>query len=141
MEERTISVRNGMFETKLRTGGSGDPLLYLHGAGGLRDWDPFLAELAKSFDVYAPSHPGFESSTGIEHIDDVIDLVVYYNDFLDAIGLPSAHVVGHFPGRHVRRRTRRAEPGAGGTNSSCATAAGLWIDEHPVGRLFRRHAA
>ena len=61
MEEKTVSVRNGMFETKLRTGGSGEPLLYLHGAGGLRAWDPFLAELAKSFTVYAPSHPGLKA--------------------------------------------------------------------------------
>ena len=103
MEEKTVSIRNGMFETKLRTGGSGEPLLYLHGAGGLQAWDPFLAELAKSFAVYAPSHPGFESSTGIEHIDDIIDLVVYYNDFLDAIGMESAHVVGHSMGGLIMR--------------------------------------
>ena len=75
MEESTVSVRHGMFETKLRTDGSGDPLLFLHGAGGLRGWDPFLAALATSFTVYAPSHPGFETSSGIEHIDDIIDLL------------------------------------------------------------------
>ena len=72
MEEKTVTVRNGMFETKLRTDGSGAPLLFLHGAGGLRGWDTFLAELAKDFTVYAPAHPGFETSTGIEHIDDAI---------------------------------------------------------------------
>ena len=42
--EKTITVRNGMFETKLRTDGDGAPLLFLHGAGGLRGWDPFLVE-------------------------------------------------------------------------------------------------
>ena len=47
MEEKTVSVRNGLFNIKLRTEGSGDPLLFLHSAGGLRGWDPFLAELAK----------------------------------------------------------------------------------------------
>ena len=71
MEEKTVAVRNGMFETKLRTDGSGTPLLFLHGAGGLRGWDTFLVELAKDFTVYAPAHPGFETSTGIEHIDDI----------------------------------------------------------------------
>src|SRR5437764_2601868 len=66
VEEKTLTVRNGMFETKLRTDGSGAPLLFLHGAGGLRGWDPFLIELAQHFTVYAPAHPGFETSTGIE---------------------------------------------------------------------------
>jgi pimeloyl-ACP methyl ester carboxylesterase len=98
VEEKTVSVRNGMFEIKLRTDGQGAPLLFLHGAGGLRGWDPFLAELAQQFTVYAPAHPGFETSTGIDHIDDVLDLVIYYNDFLDALGLESVHVVGHSMG-------------------------------------------
>src|SRR5262249_30571489 len=83
MEEKMVPVRNGMFETKLRTDGSGAPLLFLHGAGGLRGWDPFLVELAQHFTVYAPAHPGFETSTGLDHIDDIIDMVVYYNDLLD----------------------------------------------------------
>ncbi|RMD63936.1 alpha/beta hydrolase, partial [Candidatus Parcubacteria bacterium] len=86
MKESIISVRQGLFEVKLRTEGEGAPLLYLHGAGGLRGWAPFLTGLAQTFTVYAPAHPGFETSTGIEHLDDIIDLVVFYNDFLDTLG-------------------------------------------------------
>jgi len=135
VEEKTVSVRNGRFETKLRTGGSGEPLLYLHGAGGLRDWDPFLAELAKSFTVYAPSHPGFESSTGIEHIDDIIDLAVYYNDFLDAIGLPSTHILGHSMGGMFAAEL--AALSSDRVNKLVlSNAVGLWIDEHPVADFF-----
>ena len=104
MEEKTVTVRNGMFETKLRTDGSGAPLLFLHGAGGLRGWDAFLAELAKDFTVYAPAHPGFETSTGIEHIDDMLDMVVYYNDLLDALHLESVHVIGHSMGGMLAAR-------------------------------------
>jgi len=89
VEEKTVSVRNGMFETRLRSDGSGDPVLFLHGAGGLCGWDPFLVELAKDFTVYAPAHPGFETSTGIDHLDDILDVVVYYNDLLDALHLES----------------------------------------------------
>ena len=98
MEEKTVIVRNGLFEIKLRTDGSGAPLLFLHEAGGLRGWDTFLVELAKDFTVYAPAHPGFETSTGIEHIDDMLDMVVYYNDLLDALHLESVHIVGHSMG-------------------------------------------
>ncbi|MCZ6874453.1 MAG: alpha/beta hydrolase [bacterium] len=135
MEEKTVSVRRGMFETKLRTDGSGEPLLFLHGAGGLRGWDPFLAELAKQFVVYAPAHPGFETSSGIEHIDDVIDMVVYYNDFLDALGLDSAHVVGHSLGGMFAAELAALSPQRV-QRLVLANTLGLWIDEQPVVDFF-----
>jgi len=135
VEEKTVSVRHGMFNIKLRTEGSGDPLLFLHSAGGLRGWDPFLAELAKSFTVYAPSHPGFESSSGLDELDDIIDLVVYYNDFLDAIGLESTHVVGHSLGGMFAAELAALSPQRV-RKLVLVNAVGLWIDEHPVADFF-----
>ena len=41
----------------MHTAGSGDPVVFLHGAGGL-EWDAFLDGLAERFTVYAPEHPG-----------------------------------------------------------------------------------
>ena len=135
MEEKTVSVRQGMFETKLRTAGSGEPLLFLHGAGGLRGWDPFLAELAKQFTVYAPAHPGFETSSGIDHIDDVIDMVVYYNDFLDALGLDATHVVGHSMGGMFAAELAALSPHRV-QRLVLANAVGLWIEAQPVADFF-----
>jgi pimeloyl-ACP methyl ester carboxylesterase len=135
VEEKTVTVRHGMFATKLRTDGSGDPLLYLPGAGGLRGWDPFLVELAKQFTVYAPAHPGFEISTGIEHIDDIIDLVVYYNDFLDALGLDSTHVVGHSMGGMLGAELAALSPHRV-RRLVLVDAVGLWLDDHPVADFF-----
>ena len=135
VEEKTVSVRDGMFEAKLRIDGSGEPLLFLHGAGGLRGWDPFLAELAKQFTVYAPAHPGFESSTGIEHIDDLLDLVVYYNDFLDALGLASAHVVGHSLGGMFAAELAALSPQRV-QRLVLVNSVGLWIEAHPVADFF-----
>lgn len=97
MSHRTVSIRNGMFQADVWRSGSGEPLLYLHGAGGLHEGE-YLDRLAERFDVVAPSHPGFGSSTGFEHIEDIIDLALYYHDFLDELGLESAHVVGHSMG-------------------------------------------
>ena len=147
MEERTVTVRDGLFETKLRTGGSGEPLLFLHGAGGLRGWDPFLAELARRYTVYAPAHPGFESSSGLEHVDDVVDLVVYYNDLLDALGIESLHVVGHSMGGMIAAELAALSPHRV-QRLVLANALGLWLDKHPVavagqtsGSRFFRHDA
>jgi pimeloyl-ACP methyl ester carboxylesterase len=135
VEEKTVSVRHGMFETKLRTDGRGDALLFLHGAGGLRGWDPFLAELARQFTVYAPAHPGFETSTGIEHIDDVLDLVIYYNDFLDALGLGVVHVVGHSMGGMIAAELAALSPHRV-RKLVLVNAVGLWLDEQPVADFF-----
>ena len=135
MEEKTVTVRNGMFETKLRTDGDGAPLLFLHGAGGLRGWDPFLVELATRFTVYAPAHPGFETSTGIDHIDDMLDMVVYYNDLLDALNLESVHVVGHSMGGMLGAELAALSPHRV-RKLVLANAVGLWLDDHPIADFF-----
>jgi pimeloyl-ACP methyl ester carboxylesterase len=135
VEEKTVTVRHGMFQAKLHTDGHGDPLLYLHGAGGLRGWEPFLVELAKQFTVYAPAHPGFETSTGIEHLDDMLDVVVYYNDFLDALGLESVHVVGHSMGGMFGAELAALSPHRV-RKLVLANAVGLWLDEQPVADFF-----
>lgn len=134
MEPRVVPVRDGKFQAHYLQGGSGEPLLYLHGAGGLQA-GPFLDDLAKSFTVYAPWHPGFGDTDGLGEIDDIIDLALYYHDFMDALGLESAHVVGHSMGgmlaaelaalcSHRVRRLVLSNP------------VGFWRDEHPVLDLF-----
>ena len=135
MKESTVTVRDGLFDIKLRTDGSGEPLLFLHGAGGLRGWDPFLAELAGRFTVYAPSHPGFESSSGLEHVDDVVDLVVYYNDLLDALNIDSMHVVGHSMGGMIAAELAALSPHRV-RRLVLANAVGLWLENHPVADFF-----
>src|SRR5438445_696634 len=42
---------------RLMRGGSGAPLVFLHGGGGIGIWLPSMARLARKFDVIAPEHP------------------------------------------------------------------------------------
>ena len=44
---------------RMLRGGSGPPLLFLHGASGHTGWLPFLEALSRDFDVLVPEHPGF----------------------------------------------------------------------------------
>ena len=46
--------------TQVLKGGSGSPLLVLHGAGGNPGWMPYHEALSEHFTVYAPSHPGYD---------------------------------------------------------------------------------
>ena len=130
MESRTISVRGGMFTPTLLQAGPGEPLLFLHGSGSLHE-GAYLDMLAERFTVYAPYHPGFGPTEGFDHIEDIIDLALYYHDVLDALGLESAHVVGHSLGgmlaaeiaalcSHRVRRLVLANP------------VGFWRDDAPV---------
>lgn len=76
-------------------GGKGEPLLFLHGTEGLAHWPDFLDDLAASYDVIAPDHPGFGASPAPDWMDDVSDLAYTYLDMLKALGLSKVHVVGH----------------------------------------------
>ena len=95
---------------------------------------PFWSSLLKTT-VYAPAHPGFETSTGIEHIDDMLDMVVYYNDLLDALHLESVHVVGHSMGGMIGAELAALSPHRV-RKLVLANAVGLWLDDHPIADFF-----
>ena len=135
-EKLTLSLVEGRFSTSLLKAGSGDPLLYLHGAlGPVGGWAPFLDHLANDFTVYAPWFPGYGETKGIEHLEDVTDLTLYHMELLDALSLSSAHVVGHFVGGMVAAEIAALSPHRV-NKLVLASAAGLWLDEAPVADFF-----
>jgi pimeloyl-ACP methyl ester carboxylesterase len=75
-------------------GGSGPPLLSLHGAGGVNGTPAWLERLAASYDVIVPDHPGFGRTSTPEWFDNVHDVAYFYLDFLSALGLHGVHLVG-----------------------------------------------
>jgi pimeloyl-ACP methyl ester carboxylesterase len=89
---RELTVRGTPIQ--LLEGGTGPPLLFLHGAGAGGRWLPFHARLAERFTVSAPTHPGYGGSPAAEWIEHVSDLAFHYLDFLDGEGLARVHLVG-----------------------------------------------
>ncbi|QXJ21129.1 alpha/beta hydrolase [Actinomadura graeca] len=82
-----------------RRKGSGPVLLYLHGAGLTRQWLPLYEELARSFDVVVPEHPGFGDTALPSHIRTFDDLVLHYDALVRDLGLDGEiHLVGHSMG-------------------------------------------
>jgi pimeloyl-ACP methyl ester carboxylesterase len=135
MIESLVSIRNGLFQTFVRIEGEGDPLLFLHGAGGLQGWPPFLESLARSFRVIAPDHPGFGRSEGLEHLDDVIDLALYYTEFIAALGLDQPYLVGHSLGGMIAAEVAAIAPDVA-SKLVLIAPVGLWLDDHPVLDFF-----
>lgn len=86
---------------RVMRGGSGEPLLFLHGARGATNWLPFMEQLAEHFDVIVPEHPGFGASQTPEWLDNISDLAYFYLDFIKHLGLDSVRLVGNSLGGWV----------------------------------------
>jgi pimeloyl-ACP methyl ester carboxylesterase len=135
MIESLVSIRHGLFRTFVRSEGEGDPLLFLHGADGLPGWPPFLESLARSCRVVAPDHPGFGCSEGLEHLDDVVDLALYYTEFIEALGLTQPYLVGHSLGGMIAAEVAAIAPDLA-SKLVLIAPIGLWLDDHPVLDFF-----
>lgn len=134
--ERTLSWRDGLFEARVVEAGSGQPLVYLHGAEGPHaGWPEFLRTLAGGYRVIAPDLAGFGGSTGAEHLHDVHDLVIYGLDLLDALGLERPHLIGHDLGGMLAAELAAV---AGSRLGKLVLVAplGLWDDREPVLDVF-----
>ena len=124
-------IAGGRFSIELQLIGTGEPILYLHGAGGLLGMDPFLDMLGHHYKVIAPHIPGYGESTGVEHIDDLLDVTLMYHQLLDEMGVSSAHVIGHsmggmFAAEFAALDVHRVK------KLVLVTPAGFWLDEHPI---------
>ena len=129
------TLRDGKWSVEIEVTGNGEPLLFLHGAGGLLGTDPFLEDLGRSFKVYAPHLPGYGESTGGELIDDVIDAALFYHELMDELEIPSANIVGHSMGGMLAAEvaaldTRRAK------KLVLVGPAGFWLEENPIPDIF-----
>lgn len=93
-EDKRFDTREGTVH--LLRGGTGDPVLYLHGIGAPPGyWNPVHEGLSKAFDVIAPDHPGFGFSDVMDDLDHMDDLVYHYLDLLDRLGIErNIHLVG-----------------------------------------------
>jgi pimeloyl-ACP methyl ester carboxylesterase len=132
MATQTLQLWDGRIETRIHQAGSGDPVVFLHGAAGLQ-WDPFLDGLAERFTVYAPELPGTTPGDpdGIRALDNLWDLVLFYDELLDALGLDSAALVGHSFGGMVAAEVAASFP-ARASKLVLISALGLWRDDAPV---------
>ncbi|MCP5183684.1 MAG: alpha/beta fold hydrolase [Pseudomonadales bacterium] len=132
----TLNTAPGVsFNLDVHQSGSGPDLLFLHGAGGLFPDDPFLAALSRHFRVHAPLLPGYGTSTGDEHLRNMLDFSLLACDVRDALGLDKPLLVGHSMGGMIAAEVAAIAPDRV-EKLALICPAGLWLDAHPVADIF-----
>jgi pimeloyl-ACP methyl ester carboxylesterase len=132
MRETMVAV--GGENLRMFEAGSGRPVLYLHGAGGLA-WYPLLELLSQRHHVMAPEHPGFGRGELPDWLTNIGDLAYFYLDALAAMGLEGVHLVGHSLGGWTAseiaiRNTQRLK------TLSLLAPAGVEARDEPYGDIF-----
>jgi len=127
---RVIPLGAGRPTVEVLDAGDGVPLLFLHGAGGIPAWEGALPLLAREYHVYAPLLPGFGQSTGLEHLDDQLDLVLHCFDVMEALDLQRPYVLGESMGGWMAAEMAALRPRDIG-RLALAAPIGLWRDEAP----------
>ena len=118
-----------------RRGGSGQPLLFLHGAGGAGTALGFMEGYVASHHVIVPDHPGFGASDTPNWLETIHDMAFFYLDFMDALDLRDVHIIGQSLGGWITleiavRSTRRIK------QLTLLGAAGINLPDVPMGDLF-----
>jgi len=131
----------------LLRGGAGEPVLFLHAAGGAGAWLPFHDQLAAAgFEVIAPDHPGFGQSDDFPAVEAIDDLVYHYLEVLDGLGFGGGgrraggrgvrpHVVGASFGGWIAAELAVHSPHLIGS-LTLLSAAGLRLPGHPIADIF-----
>src|SRR6516162_6465441 len=130
--ERTVKLWENRITAHVKTAGQGQPLVFLHSGYGLI-WSDFLDQLARDFTIYAPEHPGTSEGDpdAVKPLDDLWDLVLYYYELFDKLGLEAPSVVGHSFGGMIAAELAATNPRRVG-KLVLIDALGLWRDDTPI---------
>ena len=132
-----VDAAHGRRKVRVFESGSGTPLVFLHGAGGLTEDDPFLEALARRWHVFAPLLPGYDDSEGAEDLRDMLGVTLHSFDVIDALGLDRPLLVGHSMGGMIAAEMAAVAPREV-ERLGLIAPAGLWLDAHPVADIFSK---
>lgn len=90
-----VDVRRvGKVDAEVVVGGSGAPIVVLHGFHNLPVQSPFLRKLTACGTVYAPSLPGFGHTARPDDFDTTYDLVNFCLDLVDGLAQEPVTLIG-----------------------------------------------
>ena len=120
---------------QMRTAGEGRPLLLLHGELGFPGWMNYHKTLSASRKVYAPSHPGYDESQGIDWMMQVRDLAGWYLEALDDMDLDDIDLIGFSFGGWIAAEMAVMDPSKF-RNLALVAPTGVKPDEGEIYDIF-----
>ena len=133
MDSKTVTTRRA--QVRYLEAGTGEPLVFLHGAGGMTPDDPLLAALAESWHVYAPFLPGYGETEECGELRDMLDFTLHTADVVEALGLEAPALVGHSMGGMIAAEMAAIAPNEV-QRLALIAPAGLWLGDHPIPDMF-----
>ena len=133
LDLKTVETRHAA--VRYLEGGSGEPLLYLHGVGGVTPEDPLLTALAQTHHVHAPYLPGYGETEDCASLRNMLDYTLHTWDVAEGLGLSDPILVGHSMGGMIAAEMAAVAP-RDVTRLALIAPAGLWMDDHPIPDMF-----
>lgn len=81
-----------------RRKGTGEAVVFLHGAGFTRRWLPMYEMMSEHVDFIAPESPGFGETPMPPWFRDFSDLSILYDQLFEQLGLDRIHLIGYSMG-------------------------------------------
>lgn len=131
-EEIRVDVHG--VDTLVQVAGTGEPLVFLHGAGTVTGFDALLP-LAERYRLIVPHHPGYGGSADDPRIDCMEDYLHHYLDLFDALGIGRFALVGQSMGGWMAARFAIDHPERV-ARLVLVAPIGLKVPEHPTVDLF-----
>jgi 4,5:9,10-diseco-3-hydroxy-5,9,17-trioxoandrosta-1(10),2-diene-4-oate hydrolase len=150
VEQGTVLAGKMKIRTSYIAAGKGPPVLLLHGAdAGATTWFPSIGPLSAPFRVLAPDVVGYGESDKPAAAYDRLYFAGWLRDFLDALEIPAAVVVGNSQGGAIALQFALDYPGrvnklvlvdAGGLGrwiAPGALAGLIWLNTFPSAAAVR----
>jgi pimeloyl-ACP methyl ester carboxylesterase len=133
LELKTVKTRH--VPVRYFEGGKGEPLVFLHGAGGIAQNDPLLEKLSENFHVFAPLLPGYGDSEECGELRDMLDFTLHTWDVIEALGLKNPVLAGHSMGGMIAAEMAAIVP-HDVSRLALIAPLGIWLDDHPIPDVF-----
>jgi len=106
------NIEAGEFRISYREQGEGPTLFFVHGmGGGSGNWETQYEQFSDRYRVIGWDAPGYGESSPFEtDLPSVGDYIMAMADFLEALGIEKAHLVGHSYGGIMVTAFNRAYP-------------------------------